>query len=181
MRCNGFGINDDFPGRMIKEKNGYKCEREAAAMQTAAVNKEERRPRGPAVRGAGETGLKLAGVRAADAGRTGAHLRLSVGREIVELPCGEITAVASDANYCRIAAAGRELRVRATFSEVKKQLLCDGRFLEINRGVLVNMDRVLSMENTDCRMCGGLVYPVNFRRRAELRRRLTAYQLRRKI
>jgi len=81
----------------------------------------------------------------------------------------------SDSNYCR-SEADRELRVRMPFRELTDCLEKDGRFLTINRGVMVNMDQVLSMENTDCRMCGGRVYPLNFRKRAELRDRLTAYQ-----
>ena len=102
-------------------------------------------------------------------------LRLPIGRETVGLPYGQIAAVVSDSNYCMIE-TDRELRVRMTFRELAGCLQGDERFLIINRGVMVNMDQVLSMENTDCRMCGGRVYPLNFRKRAELRDRLTAYQ-----
>ncbi len=106
-----------------------------------------------------------------------AQLSLPLGRETVELPYGQIAAVVSDSNYCMIE-ADRELRVRMTFRELTDCLEKDGRFLTINRGVMVNMDQVLSMENADCRMCDGRVYPLNFRKRAELRNRLTAYQFR---
>ena len=82
------------------------------------------------------------------------YLVLSAGRSQVPVILSELRFVVSDANYCVIQTDQKQ-RVRIVFSELERMLSCERRFLKINRGILVNLDFVSSMENRICMMRNG--------------------------
>ena len=51
-----------------------------------------------------------------------------------------------------------------TFSTAKELLEKDGRFLSLNRGLLVNMDEVVDIEEGICTLKDGMTLPVNVRK-----------------
>ena len=79
-----------------------------------------------------------------------------------------ISAVASGHTVEVTLIDGMVLKSIQTFKEIQNILSDDPRFLVINRGVLVNMDEVLSMDGENMRMKSGAVYPLRLRGRIDL-------------
>lgn len=67
---------------------------------------------------------------------------------------------------------GAEIRIRHSLQDFMKEL--DGRFLQINRGVTVNMDEVEKMNPDSCEI-GGVVFMLSRRQRMECRRKYNDY------
>ena len=61
-------------------------------------------------------------------------------------------------------------RTRMTLSSVWSQLEPDGRFLQILRGVVVNMDYITDIADNTCRLQGDLLLPVSIRNRDRVER-----------
>lgn len=62
---------------------------------------------------------------------------------------------------------GNMIQIRGSIQEFQDEL--DERFLRINRGVVVNMDSIDSMDSENCEI-SGYKFPISRRRRAECRR-----------
>ena len=86
----------------------------------------------------------------------------SQGRRRAVIRLDQIVCCLSSRNYV-VFHAGRAYRVRVTFADACRCLADDDRFLAINRGILVNLDYVESMENYICTMTDGSSFPVNRR------------------
>ena len=90
-------------------------------------------------------------------------------RQDYYLPFSEIAAVSANGNYLEITDRNRNVyRPRMTFSSVQEMLSKDPRFLQILRGVLVNMDAVVLFDKTSCILEGDLRFPINVRHSREL-------------
>lgn len=74
----------------------------------------------------------------------------------------DIRYIYSDANYL-ILVSDTQIRFRMTFSDLKKKLLNDSRFLVINRGVMVNMEHVRDIQGITCIMDDDATFPLNSR------------------
>lgn len=91
------------------------------------------------------------------------------GRERRSLRHSEIAAVCIANHELEIIAAdGTRHRTRMTFSAALEQLAGDRRFLQLMRGVLVNMDCITGFDQNVCRLAGGLRLPVRVRELRQL-------------
>ena len=81
----------------------------------------------------------------------------------------DILFATSEKNYIQITdRAQNSYRTRMTFSEVVSLLGKDSRFLQINRGVVINMDCITAFGKDSCELCGGYSLPVNVREQKKL-------------
>ncbi len=81
----------------------------------------------------------------------------------------DVVFAASEKNYVQITDRSRNShRTRMTFSEICAALGKDSRFLQINRGVIINMDCITAFEKGSCELCGGYRLPVNVREQKKL-------------
>ena len=103
------------------------------------------------------------------------YVVLPSGRSQVPVILSELQYAISDANYCMLQTDQKQ-RVRIAFSELEQMLSCERRFLKINRGILVNLDFVSTMENRICTMKSGEQFPMNSRRADERRQELVYYR-----
>ena len=78
-------------------------------------------------------------------------LTLTAHKQEYEFPYSDIQYVISDMNYIKLFTK-QELRFRANFSETESQLLQDPRFFALNRGIVINLDWVESV-NYDFSLC----------------------------
>ncbi len=69
---------------------------------------------------------------------------------------------------------GKQYRARMPLREA--EALLDNRFLRIIKGVTVNMDYVLQMNDTSCTMCTGMVLPMRSRNGKEIRQQWLNYK-----
>ena len=72
---------------------------------------------------------------------------------------------------------GQHIRSIMTFAELEQQLNGDRHFLLINRGVLINMDQVLTLDDGAVRMKDGATHLLRTRGRSELLAQFTQYQI----
>lgn len=91
-----------------------------------------------------------------------AHLFLTVTTNKTKLPIlySDIQYIISDSNYL-IIHTSEDIRCRMLFRDVARTLSEDARFLTINRGVMVNLDYVSSMEGAVCTMSDKTSFSMN--------------------
>ena len=105
------------------------------------------------------------------------EVEIRVARDVNRVPLRRIvSAVASGHNVEIAVDGGSKLRSIMTFAEVS-ELLQDPRFLPCNRGVLVNMDYVLTLDGDVLRMKDGRTFALRTRSKAELSARFVQYQI----
>ena len=105
------------------------------------------------------------------------NLTISQGGQELAIPHHKIVCVYTDGHYVNIRILGSEpLRIRMTFHELLEKLDPEERFLQINKGVLVNMDHIQAIEEGDCGMIDGTWLPVRHRGRNALIASWRSYQ-----
>ena len=84
------------------------------------------------------------------------------------LPFSEILTLESQGNYILITAlSGETYRTRMTFSQAEGSL--DRRFLTLVKGVIVNMDYIVRIEDRNCIIQNGTALPLHQKKKKELR------------
>lgn len=106
-------------------------------------------------------------------------LTFSCDRKDVSIPYPDLVCIRTDArNYLEITdASGNQYLTRLTFSKAAQALKDVPFFLLINRGILVNMDHIVNMDENTCTVSNGLTLPLNVRYRRELQTVWENYEL----
>ncbi len=110
--------------------------------------------------------------------KTEPELTIKTARRELSIPFSKIAYVSAQNHTVNIAAEESLYRSSVTFSYVKECLCADPRFLICNRGVIVNMDRVLRFDSDVIEMPDGTSFPVRQKDRAKLFGEFTQYQFR---
>lgn len=106
------------------------------------------------------------------------EILVRIARADYRIPMGKIVSALSQGHTVEIRTTdGELLKSSMTFSEIEAQLTADPRFLTCNRGILVNMDHVLSLTENSMQMSDGQMYPMRTRGRAELITAFSQYQI----
>lgn len=103
------------------------------------------------------------------------YMTVNSGRQELSVFYSDIRSITADSQYC-IVYTEESIRCRISFTEISELLSGDKRFLIINRVILVNLDFVRDMENTMCNLTNGQCFPLNTRRKNQLRQELTNYR-----
>ncbi len=106
------------------------------------------------------------------------ELTIKAARREFSIPFSKISYVAAQNHIVNVATDKSLYRSTATFSYVKECLCADPRFLICNRGIIVNMDRVLRFDSDIIEMPDGTSLPVRQKDRAKLFSEFTQYQFR---
>jgi len=103
------------------------------------------------------------------------QLLFTADRREYRLSLSDIASLEADGNYLLITTVkGTQYRARMPLREA--EALLDNRFLRIIKGVTVNMDYVLQMNDTSCTMCTGMVLPMRSRNGKEIRQQWLNYK-----
>ena len=103
-------------------------------------------------------------------------LRFTAGKTEISLPYSDLVCLTADRNYLVIhSRQKKEYRTRMTLSSVWSKLEQDGRFLQVLRGVIVNMDYITDIADNTCCLQGDLRLPVSVRNRATIEQLWTDY------
>ena len=81
-------------------------------------------------------------------------------------------------NYVRVVTDDGECRATANFAQVQEQLQTQPEFLVCNRGVIINMSKVLRFEGDCIEMLDGTHLPVRQKDKNSLLAQFTQYQFR---
>ncbi len=100
---------------------------------------------------------------------------VSVGKNTLTLNYSEIIYINSDSNYCLIHCPD-PVKCRGPFTALCKPLEDSDDFLYINRGIMVNMRHVTQTTATICTMDNGDLLPLNTKKAAAIKQRITAYK-----
>ena len=111
-------------------------------------------------------------------GRPEPELELRVARQIILVPVGRIEYALAQNHYVSVRTGEGEYRATATFAPIQQSLCADPRFLLCNRGVVVNMDKVLRFESDAIQMLNGMSFPVRQKDKGRLFAAFTQYQFR---
>ena len=88
------------------------------------------------------------------------ELEVRIARQQVHLPLRKIQYAMAQNHYVRIVSDDGECRAVSTFSQVEQLLRAQENFLVCNRGVILNMDKVLRLDCDCFEMLDGTCLPV---------------------
>ncbi len=103
------------------------------------------------------------------------YIDLPLGKQTIPVLYSHLQYISADSNYC-IVQAQEPYRCRMPFHKLEALINDDERFCTINRGILVNLDYVDSMEDYICRMKSGVSFPINTKKKSELKQLLITYR-----
>lgn len=106
------------------------------------------------------------------------ELSVKISRKIVQLPFSKIHYALSQNHFVQVVTDDGECRAVDNFAQVEQQLLKQESFLACNRGVIVNMDKVLRFDNDGVEMLDGRRLPVRQKGKNDLLAKFTQYQFR---
>ncbi len=106
------------------------------------------------------------------------EIEVRVSRRTLSLPLGRIYYAVAQNHFVSIATSEGEYRSLSTFGELQNALAQDARFLLCNRGVIINMDAVLSFTDGCIRMQDGAQFAVRQKSKHQLFNAFTQYQFR---
>lgn len=95
---------------------------------------------------------------------TARYIEIQSDRRTVPVLLGSIAYAVTDAHYLEIGLTdGAALRCRMTLAALLSQIGEDARFITINKGIVVNADRILTFEDNCCILENGMQFPVRVR------------------
>lgn len=106
------------------------------------------------------------------------ELEVRVARQVVHLPLARIHYAAAQNHIVRVVTDDGEYRATANFAQVEQQLKTRPGFLVCNRGVIINMSKVLRFEDDCIEMLDGTHLPVRQKDKNSLLAQFTQYQFR---
>lgn len=104
------------------------------------------------------------------------ELEVRIARQIVRLPLTKIYYATAQNHYVRVVTDDGECRATANFAQVQEQLQTQPEFLVCNRGVIINMSKVLRFEDDCIEMLDGTHLPVRQKDKNRLLAQFTQYQ-----
>ena len=106
------------------------------------------------------------------------ELEVRIARQQVHLPLRKIQYAMAQNHYVRIVSDDGECRTVSTFSQVEQLLRAQENFIVCNRGVILNMDKVLRLDCDCFEMLDGTCLPVRQKDKNALFAQFTQYQFR---
>lgn len=104
----------------------------------------------------GTNGIETARqLRAADP-----ELEVRIARQIVHLPLKKIHYAMAQNHFVKVVTDDDECRAAANFAQVQEQLMAQPDFLVCNRGVIINMSKVLRFDGECIEMLDGARLPM---------------------
>lgn len=92
------------------------------------------------------------------------YIEFNCNRQNVRVLYSDLAAASSDGHYVNISdCSGKVYKTRIKFSEFIALLKSDKRFLQINKGILVNMDYIISIDNNICLLKNNITFPTKIR------------------
>ena len=120
----------------------------------------------------------LAGELRRVLGRQQPELEVRIARQTVHLPLKKIHYAMAQNHFVKVITDDGECRAAANFAQVQEQLMTQPDFLVCNRGVIINMSKVLRFDGECIEMLDGARLPVRQKDKKSLLAQFTQYQFR---
>ena len=121
---------------------------------------------------------RLAGELRRVLGRQQPELEVRIARQTVHLPLKKIHYAMAQNHFVKVITDDGECRAAANFAQVQEQLMTQPDFLVCNRGVILNMSKVLRFDGECIEMLDGARLPVRQKDKKSLLAQFTQYQFR---
>ena len=106
------------------------------------------------------------------------ELEVRIARQTVQLPLRKVLYAIAQNHFVRVVTDDGECRAVCSFAQLEQKLQPQENFLGCNRGVIINMDKVLRFEDDCIEMLDGTRLPVRQKDKNVLFARFTQYQFR---
>lgn len=103
---------------------------------------------------------------------------MRIARQTVHLPLKKIHYAMAQNHFVKVVTDDGECRAAANFAQVQEQLTTQPDFLVCNRGVIINMSKVLRFDGECIEMLDGARLPVRQKDKKSLLAQFTQYQFR---
>lgn len=104
------------------------------------------------------------------------YAELYSDRKTVRAPLDDIVYAMTDAHYLDVGLVdGTSIRCRMTMGEFIERTNEDGRFILVNKGIIVNADHITDFENNCCVLANGARLPIRVRDRLKIERAVRDY------
>lgn len=98
-------------------------------------------------------------------------------RQDISIPCRQIVCLTARRNNTEIHDARGDTWIsRTKFSSMAAALADDVRFLDVNRGILVNMEHLVTIEGDVCYLDNGMIFPLRVRGQSAIRTKWLQYK-----
>ena len=126
----------------------------------------------------GTNGIETARQLRRVLGRQQPELEVRIARQTVHLPLKKIHYAMAQNHFVKVVTDDGECRAAANFAQVQEQLTTQPDFLVCNRGVIINMSKVLRFDGECIEMLDGARLPVRQKDKKSLLAQFTQYQFR---
>lgn len=92
--------------------------------------------------------------------RTEPELEVRIARQTVQLPLRKVLYAMAQNHFVRVVSEDGECRAACGFAQVEEKLRTEENFMSCNRGIVINMDKVLRFEDDCIEMLDGTRLPV---------------------
>lgn len=106
------------------------------------------------------------------------ELEVRIARQTVQLPLRKVLYALAQNHFVLVVSEAGECRAVCSFAQLEEKLRKEENFLSCNRGVIINMDKVLRFEDDCIEMLDGARLPVRQKDKNALFARFTQYQFR---
>ena len=107
------------------------------------------------------------------------ELEIRIARQSIQLPLRKVLYAIARNHYVLITTEDGEYRAMCSFAQIEEKLTARENFMSCNRGVIINMDKVLRFGEEDCiEILDGTCLPVRQKDKCTLLARFTQYQFR---
>lgn len=104
---------------------------------------------------------------------------LTINRQHINLRFSDIASITTRGHYLDVTVGNGDIHsVRMTLSQLMEDLDGDERFLSINKGVIVNMDFIRSIEDGICILVDDNQFPVKIRELTQINQAIHDYRFR---
>lgn len=104
------------------------------------------------------------------------YVEVANGRRKIPVMLRDIQSIVTDLHYLKITLAdGTSLRSRMTISEFLTLVSNDPRFILVNKGILLNADYIIRLEDNCCVIKGGEQFPLRVRGRQQIEQAIHDY------
>ena len=106
------------------------------------------------------------------------ELEIRIARQSIQLPLRKVLYAIARNHYVLITTEEGEYRAMCSFAQIEEKLTARENFMSCNRGVIINMDKVLRLDGDAFEMLDGTHLPVRLKDKNTLFAQFTQYQFR---
>lgn len=96
------------------------------------------------------------------------YLDITFEKQKISILYSDLLYILSSSNYCIITVKDNEYKIRTSFNELTAHFEGYSEFFVINRGIIVNLDNVLRIDNCNCIMLDNNSIPISRRKKSEV-------------